>query len=178
MNNRWNLLPVVFIVVAVLAVGCRSTTGQSLGQNIDDKTITATVKAKLVADRAKNLTAVDVDTNAGVVYLTGFVDTAQQKAEAEQLARSTDGVKRVVNNLMIDSARAASAQTPTSGTGAAQAQSAASASPATGAFVGRHTMTGEVTMIDRERGHMRSARSCRQGNRASSVTPAWRSHPV
>ena len=68
---------------------------------MDDASITASVKSKLVADRATNLTRVDVDTNRGTVYLNGTVDTPQQKAKAEQLAWQAKGVKSVVNNLQV-----------------------------------------------------------------------------
>jgi hyperosmotically inducible protein len=76
-------------------------TGKTVGQNIDDAGITASVKAKLVADKAANLTRVDVDTNNGTVYLNGTVDSTAQKARAEQLAWQAQGVKSVVNNLQV-----------------------------------------------------------------------------
>lgn len=44
-----------------------------MGQRVDDATITAAVKAKLTADRPKNLVNVDVDTKQGVVHLQGIV---------------------------------------------------------------------------------------------------------
>lgn len=68
---------------------------------MDDSTITATVKAKLVADKAANLTRVDVDTTKQVVSLNGIVESADQKARAEQLAKQVDGVRKVDNNLQI-----------------------------------------------------------------------------
>jgi hyperosmotically inducible protein len=93
-------LAVLLIVAAVMA-GCRSTTGESLGQNIDDSGITAVVKAKLVADKASNLTRVNVDTTNGTVYLNGSVEDPVTKTRAEQLAWQAKGVKAVVNNLQI-----------------------------------------------------------------------------
>ena len=90
----------VLVLVAVMA-GCRSLTGQSAGPDVDDATITASVKSKLVADKAANLTRVDVDTNHRTVYLNGTVDSAEQKARAEQLAWQAQGVKSVVNNLQV-----------------------------------------------------------------------------
>ena len=91
---------VMLTIVAVLS-GCRSITGKSTGTTIDDATITAAVKSKLVADKASNLTRVDVDTNNGTVYLNGTVDSPEQKTRAEQLAREAKGVKSVVNNLQV-----------------------------------------------------------------------------
>ncbi len=92
---------VVLLVALAALTGCRAMTGKTAGQNIDDAQTTAAVKSKLVADKAANLTRVDVDTNNGTVYLNGTVETAEQKARAEQLARDTQGVRSVVNNLQV-----------------------------------------------------------------------------
>jgi hyperosmotically inducible periplasmic protein len=80
-------------------------TGQTTGQYVDDRTITSTVKAKLVADKAANLTRVDVDTTNRVVSLNGIVESREQKARAEQLAMQVSGVKDVKNNLQIQGSR-------------------------------------------------------------------------
>ena len=93
-------LAAALVAVAVLA-GCGTLTGKSGGTNVDDATITASVKSKLVADKAGNLTRVDVDTNNRTVYLNGTVDSAEQKVRAEQLAWQAQGVKSVVNNLQV-----------------------------------------------------------------------------
>jgi osmotically-inducible protein OsmY len=89
------------LVLAVTVSGCQSLTGKTAGTTVDDASVTASVKTKLVADRATNLTRVDVDTNNGTVYLNGTVDSAEQKAKAEQLAWQAKGVKSVVNNLQV-----------------------------------------------------------------------------
>jgi hyperosmotically inducible protein len=47
------------------------------------------------------LTRVQVDTNRGVVQLTGVVDSAADRSKAEQIARGVGGVKSVVNNLQV-----------------------------------------------------------------------------
>jgi hyperosmotically inducible protein len=97
---------VVRTLVAILAISltlsaCQSMTGKSTGASVDDATITASVKSKLVADKPANLTRVDVDTNNGTVYLNGTVQTPDQKTRAEQLAWQAKGVKSVVNNLQV-----------------------------------------------------------------------------
>src|SRR5919106_1248917 len=81
------------------ASGCTATTGRTAGQNVDDATITASVKSKLVADRAANLTRVDVDTTNRVVSLNGIVESPAQKTRAEELASQVSGVRSVKNNL-------------------------------------------------------------------------------
>jgi hyperosmotically inducible periplasmic protein len=91
------------IALAALLVvsGCTSMTGQTAGQYVDDSTITASVKTKLVGDKTANLTRIDVDTTNQVVTLNGIVESADQKAKAEQLARQVGGVKGVKNNLQV-----------------------------------------------------------------------------
>ena len=94
------LLSVVLAAVLVIS-GCTSMTGQTAGQYVDDTTITASVKAKLVGDKTANLTRIEVDTTNQVVTLNGIVESADQKAKAEQLARQVGGVKSVKNNLQV-----------------------------------------------------------------------------
>ena len=93
-----------FAAVALLAValfGCQAMTGRTAGQNVDDSRISTAVQATLTSDKASNFTRIDVDTTNGVVYLNGTVQSAEQKARAEQLAGRVDGVKKVVNNLQL-----------------------------------------------------------------------------
>jgi hyperosmotically inducible protein len=67
--------------------------------------ITTRVNAALVTDMPSFFTRIDVDTNNGVVTLNGIVDSPEQRARAEELASRVDGVKRVVNNLQVKSAK-------------------------------------------------------------------------
>jgi len=92
---------VVALAVLTALAACQSVTGKTAGENIDDASITAAVKSKLVADKLANLTRVDVDTNNGTVYLNGTVESAEQKTKAEQLAWQAKGVNNVVNNLQV-----------------------------------------------------------------------------
>ena len=89
------------LVVVLMAVGCQALTGATLGENIVDTNITATAKATLVVDKAINLTRVSAKTYQGTVYLTGMVDSAEQKTRVEQLTSQVGGVKEVVNNLRV-----------------------------------------------------------------------------
>jgi hyperosmotically inducible periplasmic protein len=67
----------------------------------EDTMITTKVKTKLTADRVKNLVSVNVETKDGVVHLKGTVPNEQAKTEAERLAKDTDGVVSVMNNIMV-----------------------------------------------------------------------------
>lgn len=89
------------VLTAVAAAGCQTMTGRTASANADDAATTASVKSKIVADRPANLTAVNVDTVNGTVYLTGAVDTPDQRMRAEQLAWQARGVRQVVNNLQV-----------------------------------------------------------------------------
>jgi hyperosmotically inducible protein len=91
----------VLTLLMAFTAGCTSMTGKSAGENVDDATITATVKSKLAAEKPSTLTKVDVDTNKGTVYLTGNVATEDLKVRATQIARAVSGVHEVVNNLKI-----------------------------------------------------------------------------
>ena len=68
---------------------------------VRDAELTAKVKAKLTADPEINPFQIDVDTVDGKVTLTGKVTTERQREEAEHLARGTEGVLDVVNNLEV-----------------------------------------------------------------------------
>lgn len=91
------------MAVTTLTTGCthNKETRRSTGQYLDDQTITARVKSALFADPNVSGFQVNVDTYQGVVSLSGFVDTAAQKAKAEDVARQVSGVRQVQNNLSI-----------------------------------------------------------------------------
>jgi len=68
---------------------------------VKDASITSAVKAKFLADTTVKGLNIDVDTRAGVVALNG---TASSRAEADRavmLARNTEGVSHVVDNLHV-----------------------------------------------------------------------------
>jgi hyperosmotically inducible periplasmic protein len=68
---------------------------------LEDTRIESEVKAKLVAEKAANLTRIGVLSSNGNVYLTGTVVSADQKARAEAVTKGVNGVRRVVNSLEV-----------------------------------------------------------------------------
>ena len=78
-----------------------SMAAESVGEYVDDAKITASVKAKLTAEKAANFTKIGVETSNNVVSLTGEVDSKDQKEKAGKLAKQVNGVKRVDNKLQI-----------------------------------------------------------------------------
>ena len=66
-----------------------------------DAATTAAVKTKLLGDTKVGGLKINVDTKDNVVTLTGTVNSAEEKAEALRLARTTTGVKRVIDKLTV-----------------------------------------------------------------------------
>ncbi len=89
------------LVVLFFMTGCQAMTGQTAGEIVDDSVITSSVKTQLATDKVATLTRVEVETNNGVVYLTGQVQTAEQRSHIGSVASQVKGVKRVVNNLQV-----------------------------------------------------------------------------
>jgi len=100
MRKIINLLFVAFALAGLLN-GCQAMTGDTAGELIDDTVITTNVKAKLAAEKGATLMRVEVDTNRGVVQLSGTVSSAGDRAMAERVARTVGGVKSVRNNLQV-----------------------------------------------------------------------------
>lgn len=71
---------------------------------LEDTRIEAEVKARLVAEKTANLTRIGVVSNNGTVNLSGTVASADQREQAEALAKGVKGVNRVVNALDVRSA--------------------------------------------------------------------------
>lgn len=93
---------VLAALLAVASAGCAVTRDQStVGAYIDDSVITTQVKAKFANDKQVSAMAISVETLKGVVQISGFAKNAQEKSRAGELARSTEGVKSVVNNIVV-----------------------------------------------------------------------------
>lgn len=73
------------------------------GTMVDDAAITAKVKTELIGEKNVKARNIDVDTVAGVVVLSGYVDSQQEANRAGQLAKSVPGVVRVKNELRVGS---------------------------------------------------------------------------
>lgn len=102
------------IVVQPDYVAPAASSTRSYGEAIDDATITATVKSKLLWSKSTDGLAADVDTNRGRVTLKGTADSKDAKALAGRLASNSRGVVSVDNQLVV-------APTPTVGDSAKSA---------------------------------------------------------
>lgn len=113
-------------LAALALVGCnRETdtaqttgTGTTVGTEIDDATLTASVKTALMADDTVRSMDINVETEKAVVSLNGQVQTQAQIDQAVSVARGVSGVRDVDNRLTLAAAGAAGT------TGAASGDSA------------------------------------------------------
>ncbi|MBN8443813.1 MAG: BON domain-containing protein [Thauera sp.] len=89
-------------LLAFTAVGCAVTRDQStVGEYVDDATITTRVKAKFAEDPTVSAMAISVETLRGTVQLSGFAKSATEKSHAEKIARNTSGVRGVKNDIVV-----------------------------------------------------------------------------
>jgi osmotically-inducible protein OsmY len=104
LNARQFLFAAISAVALVTASGCTVFRDQqSVGSYVDDTTLTARVKAKFAEDKVVSAMAINVETLKGVVQLSGFAKSGEERATAERLARSTSGVVEVRNDIVVRS---------------------------------------------------------------------------
>ena len=84
----------------LLLTGC-SLAGRTVGTFVDDKALIAAVKIKVVGEHPSHIKRVNVDAYDGTIYLSGFVERPIEKSDAEIAARRTEGVKQVVNDIVV-----------------------------------------------------------------------------
>jgi hypothetical protein len=89
---------------ALFFAGCEAL---KLGQSTGDKAITTQIQARLFDDSVLKMRDIHVTSDKGTVTLTGTVGTELEKAAVERIAGQADGVKRVVDQLVVSSAPAA-----------------------------------------------------------------------
>ena len=94
------VLLIIYVGIVFVSVACQTPAGRTVGEVVDDATITTKVKAKLFDESILRGFAISVDTFDGEVTLTGAVDNESQKQKASEIAVSTHGVHKV-NNLII-----------------------------------------------------------------------------
>ena len=93
--NKRHLMIVLGALLALASANCDR-------RSVDDSAITAIVKSKLAVDNETSSANINVDTMNGVVTLTGIVTTRANKEQAERIARNTEGVTRVINNITVE----------------------------------------------------------------------------
>jgi len=81
--------------------------GETTGNKIDDASITAQVKATLLAHHSTSALHTTVSTADGIVTVGGVAKNEAEKSLVTKLATDIDGVSRVINNMTVAVAVAA-----------------------------------------------------------------------
>jgi hyperosmotically inducible protein len=105
-NKYVALAGVAALVASSGLTGCtrmtaKETHDRTAGRVMDDKNVTAKIEKDLKNEPVFKFPDVEVKTYAGVVQLSGFVATEDQKRRAGEIAQNTPGVSKVVNNISL-----------------------------------------------------------------------------
>jgi hyperosmotically inducible periplasmic protein len=93
-------LALTFSVVAVS--GCAVIRGQeSASEYASDTSVTASIKSRMIEDKSVSAAAISVETLNGVVQLSGFARSAEERRRAGEIAASTRGASSVRNDIVI-----------------------------------------------------------------------------
>lgn len=123
MTTKW--VTTMFVVGALIAPmagqaadvkeGAKNAT-EKTKEVMHDATITTKIKADFAKDKQVSATRIHVDTDNGVVKLSGTAKSKEEVDKAVQIAQETKGVTSVDNQIQVGAAAMGSAGTGTSGT--------------------------------------------------------------
>jgi osmotically-inducible protein OsmY len=92
----------ILLALTLIAPLLLSACGKTVGETIDDSTVTLRVKTALLNDPDVAGMRIDVDTFKGVVTLSGAVKSAAERDKAIALARKINGVRDVKSTLQVN----------------------------------------------------------------------------
>lgn len=99
---KWLRTAMVVAAFTAAIAACAPRLGrQTAGEYVDDATITTKIKAELIKDKELPASQINVETMQQTVQLSGFVDSAAQKTKAGVVARNTEGVRDVKNDILV-----------------------------------------------------------------------------
>jgi len=90
------------LVALAIALPFLAACGKTVGETIDDATITTRVKTAFINDPVVGALRIDVDTFKGVVTLSGRVKSKDEEQKAIAVARGIKGVTEVKSTLQIE----------------------------------------------------------------------------
>ena len=97
--------PAWMIALVVILPLLISACGKTVGETIDDATITTRVKTALLNDPQVAGLKIDVDTTKGIVTMSGIVRSRDEEQRAMQIARGVPGVQDVKSTLQVQAAQ-------------------------------------------------------------------------
>jgi hyperosmotically inducible periplasmic protein len=108
---KTKLVATYFVISALLAPAISYAEDSDVDRShpkayVKDSVITTKVKAKLAKEKIASLAHIKVDTdNSGVVWLSGTAKTQVEIDQAGSIARGTEGVASVKNDIKLDADR-------------------------------------------------------------------------
>jgi osmotically-inducible protein OsmY len=84
-----------------LVVKAQPAKGETIGEKVDDASITAQVKYALLSHKSTSALKTKVTTNEGVIAITGEASSDAEKSLVTKLAQDVRGVKSVSNNMTV-----------------------------------------------------------------------------
>ena len=100
--KRLRFVPTVLLALCLIAPLLLGACGKTIGETIDDATITTRVKTAYINDPIVGALRIDVDTFKGLVTLSGRVKSKEEETKAIALARMISGVTDVKSTLQIE----------------------------------------------------------------------------
>ena len=100
--RKYNYATVVMLALVLIAPLLLSACGKTVGETIDDATITTRVKTAFINDPVVGALRIDVDTFKGVVTLSGRGKSKDEEQKAIAVARGIKGVTEVKSTLQIE----------------------------------------------------------------------------
>ena len=99
---KFKLATACFVIGAALAPVAFAADSDKPTTFVKDSVITTKIKSKLAAENPASMANISVDTDKdGVVWMGGTAKTQAEVDKALSIARSTDGVKSVKNDVKV-----------------------------------------------------------------------------
>ncbi len=94
-------LMLVSLLLVMQLAACATPGGRTVGEVVDDSTITTEVNIKLMSMPGVRSLGIDVDVMQGEVVLTGRAHSENEEARIIDAIRTINGVKKVTSMLKI-----------------------------------------------------------------------------
>lgn len=97
-------IPTLLLLLLIIQFnpGCASILSSDIQQPPrNDAVVMARVKAQFIEAAELDAAALWIESNQGVVTLSGFVESDAQKNQAAALAQQVNGVRQIINNIEV-----------------------------------------------------------------------------
>lgn len=132
----------IFAASLIAVSTAPSAAEKTAGEVVDDSWLHSKVKTELLGHGSSNI---NIEVYQGVVQLAGFVDSEEERNNAEKRAAAVQGVKRVSNQLVVQPASRSAGRALDDGVIATKVKSSLAENETTSAFrINVEVRSGEV----------------------------------